>query len=143
MRVYIAASAFLLGLLAYLGLSVLGVVPQLAEREGNAPLEVVLVVISIFGLLHAAVIVAAAFWRDAPRRRWFWLVGALPPLIFFGEDLPKIPGLIAQPRGSQHIDRRRGCLVSRRAPDSWLKPIATADLLAARLENVRVGRVRC
>jgi hypothetical protein len=100
MRVYIAASALLLGLLAYLGLSVLGVVPQLAEREGNAPLEVVLVLISIFGLLHAAVIVAAAFWRDAPRRRWFWLVGALPPLIFFGEDLPKIPGLIAQPSGA-------------------------------------------
>lgn len=98
MRVYIAASAFLLGLLAYLGLSVLGVVPQLAER--NAPLGVVLVFISIFGLLHAAVIVAAAFWRDAPRRRWFWLVGALPPLIFFGEDLPKIPGLIAQPSGA-------------------------------------------
>ena len=97
MRVYIAAYALLLGLLAYLGLSVVGVVPQLAEREGNAPLEVVLVFIAIFGLFHTAVIVAAALWRDAPRRRWFWLVGTLPALIFFGEDVPKIAGLITQP----------------------------------------------
>ncbi len=97
MRVYIAAYALLLGLLAYLGLSVAGVVPQLAEREGNAPLEVVLVFTAIFGLLYTAVIVASALWRDTPRRRWFWLAGTLPALIFFGEDLGKIAGTITQP----------------------------------------------
>ena len=97
MRVYVAAYALLLGLLAYLGLSVAGVVPQVAEREGNAPLAVVLVFTAIFGLLYAAVIVASARWRDAPRRRWFWLAGTLPALIFFGEDLGKIAGTITQP----------------------------------------------
>ena len=97
MRVYIAAYAVLLGLLAYLGLSVAGVVPQLAEREGNVPLEVVLVFTAIFGLLYTAVLVASALWRDAPRRRWFWLAGTLPALIFFGEDLGKIAGTITQP----------------------------------------------
>lgn len=97
MRVYIAAYALLLGLLAYLGLSVAGVVPQLAKPEGNVSLEVVLIFTAIFGLLYTAVIVASAFWRDAPRRRWFWLAGTLPALIFFGPDLPKIAGLITQP----------------------------------------------
>ena len=93
----IAAYALLLGLLAYLGLSVAGVVPQVAEREGNAPLAVVLVFTAIFGLLYTAVIVAAARWRDAPRRRWFWLAGTLPALIFFGQDVSKIAGMITQP----------------------------------------------
>lgn len=97
MRVYIAAYALLLGLLAYLGLSVAGVVPQLAEREGNVALEVALVFTAIFGLLYTAVIVAAARWRDAPRRRWFWLAGTLPALFFFGPDVSKIAGMITQP----------------------------------------------
>ena len=97
MRVYIAAYALLLGLLAYLGLSVAGVVPQPAEREGNASVGFVLVFIAIFGLLYTAVIVASARWRDAPRRRWFWLAGTLPALIFVGEDLGKIAGTITQP----------------------------------------------
>ena len=97
MRAYIAAYALLLGLLAYLVLSVAGVVPQLAEREGNVSLEVVLVFSSIFGLLHLAVIVAAARWRNAPRRRWFWLAGTLPALIFWGPDVGKIAGMMTQP----------------------------------------------
>lgn len=97
MRIYIAAYALLFGFLVYLGLSVAGVVPQLAERDQSVPLEVVLVFITVFGVLHTAVIVAAARWRDAPRRRWFWLAGTLPALIFFGEDVPKIAGLITQP----------------------------------------------
>ena len=42
MRVYIAAYALLLGLLAYLGLSVAGLVPQPAEREGSASVGFVL-----------------------------------------------------------------------------------------------------
>jgi len=96
MRVYIAAYALLLGRFAYLGLSVAGVVPQVAEREGNAPLAVVLVFTAIFGLLYAAVIVASARWCDTPRRRWFWLAGALPALIFFGQDVGTIAGLITQ-----------------------------------------------
>jgi hypothetical protein len=97
MRVYIAAYAVLLGLLAYLVLSVAGVVPQLAEREGNVSLGFVLVFSTIFGLLYIAVIVAAALWRDAPQRRWFWLAGTLPALIFFGPDVSTIAGMITQP----------------------------------------------
>lgn len=98
MRAYIAAYALLLGLLAYLVLSVAGVVPQWAEREENMSLEVVLVFSTIFGLLHLAVIVAATRWRGAARRSWFWLAGTLPALIFWGPDVGKITGMITQPR---------------------------------------------
>lgn len=97
MRVYIAAYVLLLGLLILLVLSVAGLVPQLVEREANVSLEAVVVFSTIFGLLYAAVIIAAARWRDAPRRRWFWLAGALPALIFFGQDVSKIAGMITQP----------------------------------------------
>lgn len=56
-----------------------------------------LVFTAIFGLLYTAVIVAAALWRDAPRRRWFRPAGTLPALFFFGPDLGRIAGLITQP----------------------------------------------
>lgn len=97
MRIYIAAYALLFGFLVYLGLSVAGVVPQLAEREGNVSLEFVIVFITIFGVLQIAVITAAARWRDAPRRKWFWIGGTLPAVMFFADDVPKIVALITQP----------------------------------------------
>jgi len=86
MRVYIAAYALLLGLLAYLGLSVAGVVPQVAEREGNAPLAVVLVFTAIFDLLYAAVIVAAA-------RGGIGYIASLAGWSRDGRALPSSPGL--------------------------------------------------
>jgi hypothetical protein len=97
MRVYISAYAVLLVLLVYLGLSLVGVVPELAQREGNVRIEVALLVTALFGLLYALVILAAALWAAAPRRGWFWLVGTFPAIIFFGQDLPKILGLIRHP----------------------------------------------
>jgi hypothetical protein len=100
MRAYIGAYAMLLGLLAYLGLSVAGVVPSPAELEGTVSVAFVLGVTTIFGILYAIVIALAASWRDAPRRRWFWLAGTVPALIFFGGDIRKIAGTITQPSWS-------------------------------------------
>jgi len=97
MRIYIAAYALLFGFLTYLGLAVAGVVPQLAERDQSVPLEAVLVFITVFGVLQIAVITAAARWREAPRRRWFWIGGTLPAVMFFADDVPKIVALITQP----------------------------------------------
>lgn len=97
MRAYIAAYVLLLGLLTYLWLSVAGVVPRMGGPEGNAPVAVLLVVTAIFGLLFCVVIVAAARWRGARRRKWFWLAGAIPALLFFGPDVSKLADALTRP----------------------------------------------
>jgi hypothetical protein len=48
-------------------------------------------------VVPTAVVVAAVWWTSAPRRPWFWLLGAIPGVAFFLPDIPMIVAALTSP----------------------------------------------
>jgi hypothetical protein len=97
MKAYVAAYVVVLaGLLAIL-LNALGMLPIMEMEGGGDPAAFVLP-LALFGVLMIGVIAAAAGWSSAPRRPWFWLLGAIPGVLFFLPDIPIIIQAVTAPR---------------------------------------------
>jgi hypothetical protein len=89
MKAYVIAYVVVLALLVLFLLNVVGVLsifdmPDQGDPGGFA------VPLAVFGVVIFVVILAAAMWPGAPRTPWFWLVGAIPGLLFFLPDIPII-----------------------------------------------------
>lgn len=95
MKAYLIAYVIVLALLVLFLLNVLGVLSILDMPDGD-PSGFALV-LAVFGVLMLVVILAAATWARAPRTPWFWLVGAIPGLLFFLPDIPIIIQAVTSP----------------------------------------------
>ena len=99
MKAYIVAYVVVLAGLVAILLNVLGVLP-IMEMEGGGDPSAFVVPLAVFGVLMLAVIFAAAWWSAAPRRPWFWLLGAIPGVLFFLPDIPIIIRALADRRSA-------------------------------------------
>jgi plastocyanin len=79
MRVYIGAYLVLIAISVY----VLVVLVLPSPEAGPFAL-----IFAVFLALFVAATAAAAFWRSAPRRAWFWPVAALPGVAFYLLNAP-------------------------------------------------------
>lgn len=89
MKAFVIAYLVVLAVLAQILLGALGVLPLLQKPGAGDPSGFV-VPLAVFGVLMLVIIVAAARWHRAPRTPWFWLVGAIPGILFFLPDIPII-----------------------------------------------------
>ena len=87
MKAFVIAYLVVLAVLAQILLGALGVVPLLQKPGAGDPSGFV-VPLAVFSLVMLVIIVAAARWHRAPRTPWFWLVGAIPGILFFLPDIP-------------------------------------------------------
>ncbi len=87
MKAFLIAYIVVLAILAQILLSALGVLPLL-QKQGQANPSGFVLPLAVFGLLMLVIMFAAARWYRAPRTPWFWLVGAIPGLLFFLPDIP-------------------------------------------------------
>jgi len=87
MKAFVIAYLVVLAVLVQILLGALGVLPLLQKPGAGDPSGFV-VPLAVFGLLMLVIIVAAARWDRAPRTPWFWLLGALPGILFFLPDIP-------------------------------------------------------
>ncbi len=53
--------------------------------------------LALFGVLMLAVIAAALWWSRAPHTPWFWLLGAIPGVLFFLPDIPIVIEALTSP----------------------------------------------
>ncbi len=97
MKAFVVSYVVVLAILVLFLLNVLGVLPVL-DMEGAGDPSAFAVPLAIFGVLMLIVLVAAAMWSRAPRTPWFWLVGAIPGLLFFLPDIPIIIRAATSPR---------------------------------------------
>ena len=86
MKAFVITYLVVLAVLAQILLGALGVVPLLQKPGAGDPSGFV-VPLAVFGLVMLVIIVAAARWHRAPRTPWFWLVGAIPGILFFLPDI--------------------------------------------------------
>lgn len=86
----------MLALLVVFLLNVLGVLLILDMPDRGDPSGFALP-LAVFGVLMLVVSLAAAMWPRAPRTPWFWLVGAIPGLLFFLPDIPIIIQAVTSP----------------------------------------------
>lgn len=96
MKVYVAAYLVVFAVLVLFLLNVLGVV-RVLNMEGAGDPSAFAVPLAIFGVLMLLVIVAATSWRGAPASPLFWLVGAVPGLLFFLPDIPILIRALTSP----------------------------------------------
>ena len=89
MKAFVIAYVVVLALLVVFLLNVLGVLSILDMPDQGDPSGFV-VPLAVFGVLMLVIIFAAARWHRAPRTPWFWLVGAIPGILFFVPDIPII-----------------------------------------------------
>jgi uncharacterized cupredoxin-like copper-binding protein len=87
---WILAADFVYILVALL-LPLLGTSPEAASF-----LPLLLVFLALFVVISAT----ATFWPSAPRRAWFWPVGAIPTLLFWLLNAPALPYTITHPAQS-------------------------------------------
>ncbi len=102
MKAYLIAYVIVLALLVLFLLNVLGVLsildmPAQGDPGGFA------VPLAVFGVLMLVVLLAAALWPRAPRTPWFWLVGAIPGLLFFLPDIPIIIQAATAPKSAVDV----------------------------------------
>jgi hypothetical protein len=97
MKAYIAAYLVVLAGLVAILLNALGVLP-IMEIEGGGDPSAFVIPLIVTGVLMLGVIAAAAWWSSAPRRPWFWLLGAIPGVLFFLPDIPIIIRAVTAPR---------------------------------------------
>lgn len=98
MKAFLVAYLVVLAILVLFLLNVLGVLPIIeVEAEGQVDPSAFALPLAVFGVLVVLVIVAGATWSRAPRTSWFWLVGAIPGLLFFLPDIPIIVGAVTSP----------------------------------------------
>ena len=91
MRAFAATYWVLVAIVGYL--LTIFVLPELDNPE-VAPF---LVVFGVFLGLFLIVAMAATFWRGAPRRPWFWLVGLVPAVALMLLNAPYIPYSLTHP----------------------------------------------
>lgn len=84
MRMFVAG--YVGGLLLFVYFLFTFVLPNADQPEAGAFLPVFVVFIALFALLAAA----GVLWPSAPRRRWFWLLGAVPALLVLLLFTPQI-----------------------------------------------------
>lgn len=96
MKAFLIAYLVVLAILAQILLSALGVLPLLQKQGQGNPSGFVLP-LAVFGVLMLVIIFAAARWYRAPRTPWFWVVGAIPGLLFFLPDIPIILQAVTAP----------------------------------------------
>lgn len=102
MNAFVAAYVAEFVVLVVFLLNVLGVLPVFELPEGGDPSAFALP-LALFGVLMLAVIAAALWWSRAPGTRWFWLLGAIPGVLFFLPDIPIVikaltsPGALVEP----------------------------------------------
>lgn len=89
MKAFVIAYLVVLVVLGLFLLNVLGVL-SILRVEGQGDPGGFALPLAVFGGLMLVVIFAAALWPRAPRTPWFWLVGAIPGLLFFLPDIPII-----------------------------------------------------
>jgi len=96
MKAWLVAYGVVLAILVQILLNVLGVLP-IVRVEGAGNPGAFVVPLAIFGALMVGIILTAAMWSRAPRTPWFWLVGAIPGLLFFLPDIPIIVRVVTSP----------------------------------------------
>lgn len=96
MNAYLLAYVVILAVLVVFLLNVLGVFHVLSMEGAEDPSAFALP-LALFGVLMLLVIAAGLVWRHAPRRPWFWVVGAIPGLLFFLPDIPIIIQAMTSP----------------------------------------------
>ncbi len=96
MKAFLIAYVVVLALLVVFLLNVLGVLSILDMPDQGDPSGFALP-LAVFGVLMLVVTLAAAMWPRAPRTPWFWLVGAIPGLLFFLPDIPIIIQAVTSP----------------------------------------------
>ena len=96
MKAFVIAYLVVLVVLGLFLLNVLGVL-SILKMEGQGDPSGFVPALAVFGVLMLVVIFAAAMWRRAPRTPWFWLVGAIPGLLFFLPDIPIIIRAVTSP----------------------------------------------
>lgn len=89
MKAFVIAYLVVLAVLVQILLGALGVLPLL-QKPGSGDPSGFVVPIAVLGVLILVIIGAAARWHRAPRTPWFWLVGAIPGIMFFLPDIPII-----------------------------------------------------
>ena len=102
MRAFVIAYVVVLALLVVFLLNVLGVLSILDMPDQGDPSGFV-VPLAVFGVLMLVIIFAAARWHRAPRTPWFWLVGAIPGILFFLPDIPIIIQAATSPESVLHV----------------------------------------
>jgi hypothetical protein len=96
MKAFLIAYLVALAILALFLLNALGVI-SILEMEGQGDPSGFAWPLAVFGVQMLVVIFAAAMWPRAPRTPWFWLVGAIPGLLFFLPDIPIIIRAVTSP----------------------------------------------
>lgn len=102
MKAFLVAYVVVLALLVQILLSALGVLP-IIEVEGAGDPSAFAVPLAIFGALMVAIILTGAMWSRAPRTPWFWLVAAIPGLLFFLPDIPIIVRAVTSPGSALEV----------------------------------------
>lgn len=102
MKAFVVAYLVVLTVLVLFLLNVLGIVAVL-EMEGQADSGAFAIPLAVFGMLMLVAILAAAMWPRAPRTAWFWLVGAIPGLLFFVPDIPIIIQAVTSPGSALEV----------------------------------------
>lgn len=96
MKAFVIAYLVVLVVLGLILLNVLGVLSIMKMPDQGDPSGFALP-LAVFGVLMLVIIFAAARWYRAPRTPWFWLVGAIPGLLFFLPDIPIIIRAVTAP----------------------------------------------
>jgi hypothetical protein len=96
MKAFLIAYLVALAILALFLLNALGVI-SILDMEGQGDPSGFALPLAVFGVQMLVVIFAAAMWPRAPRTPWFWLVGAIPGLLFFLPDIPIIIRAVTSP----------------------------------------------
>ncbi len=102
MKAYLVAYLVVLAILVLFLLSVLGVLPIL-EAESQGDPSAFALPLAVFGVLMVVIILSGAMWSRAPRTPWFWVVGAIPGLLFFLPDIPIIVGAVSSPGSALEV----------------------------------------
>lgn len=96
MKAFLAAYIVVFAILILFLLNVLGLLPNV-EVEGQTRPSAFALLLAVFGVLMVVIILIGAMWGRAPRMPWFWLVGAIPGLLFFLPDIPIIVEAVTSP----------------------------------------------
>ncbi len=102
MKAFLAAYLVVLALLVLFLLNVLGVLPIL-EVEGQGDPSAFALPLAVFGVLIGVIILTGAMWSSAPRMPWFWMLGAIPGLLFFLPDIPIIVAVVSSPGSALEV----------------------------------------